>query len=457
MKVVRRAESRISFGTTPLGRQLAWGTGLILAFLLVATGINHLHLGEIHRTCKELEENLSEQRILAQLSFQMAACQEWERRILGESPGSAGYRQSWDAWQTASQALLDTLGQQGPQLILTNHSPPWKTWQKWAQEYVENVFQWVEASAHSTEQPSSFLKGAETTRLSEQTTVAFLKGGQQAWEHLRRAVETERDRLQTAAQSSGHRLQFLLVRHTRWTAAWAVVALGCVGIASLWTSKYILGRVRRLTEAARRLADSQDPLRLETASQDELGQLAGHLNRLTEKLVQIPPLLPEDVGPVGSPPSEKQQKPDQPGKVRGRVLLAEDGPENQRLISTILRKAGLEVDIVADGQQAVQRVLQRMPNTSPYPHYDLILMDMLMPDLDGFQATQRLRQEGYQGPILAITALSETYTSAQCLEAGCTDYLTKPFDREKILRLVAKYLPGGQPSEPPAAEAVPSP
>ena len=82
-------------------------------------------------------------------------------------------------------------------------------------------------------------------------------------------------------------------------------------------------------------------------------------------------------------------------KLRGRVLLAEDGPDNQKLISAILRKAGAEVDVAANGRSAVEKALAALSAGTPY---DAILMDMQMPEMDGYEATRQLRQSGYDKP-----------------------------------------------------------
>ena len=159
-----------------------------------------------------------------------------------------------------------------------------------------------------------------------------------------------------------------------------------------------------------------------------------HLAEQKQLLTLTLPMLKPQPGSAGS------ILPTSLPKLPARILLAEDGPESQRLISFVLRKVGLEVDIVADGQEAVQKVLQSMePGTEAAP-YDLILMDMLMPKMDGFEATRRLRQLGYRGPIIALTALTQTYLRSQCLEAGCDEYLPKPLDRETLLIMVCKYL-----------------
>ncbi|MEA3341889.1 MAG: response regulator, partial [Chloroflexota bacterium] len=123
--------------------------------------------------------------------------------------------------------------------------------------------------------------------------------------------------------------------------------------------------------------------------------------------------------------------------LRGRVLLAEDGPDNQRLISFILKKAGLDVDLAENGRIACERALASESEGRPY---DLILMDVQMPELDGHGATQQLRKHGWQGPIVALTALVTKADHKKCLEAGCTDCATKPIDRATLLATVARHL-----------------
>ncbi len=126
-----------------------------------------------------------------------------------------------------------------------------------------------------------------------------------------------------------------------------------------------------------------------------------------------------------------------------RVLLADDGRENRRLLSFILKKAGADVEMAENGQQAVDRALAAMAATGAEsegrPPFDVILMDMQMPVLDGYDAARRLRQEGYPGPIVAITGHTRDYDRQRCLEAGCNDYLPKPVDRADLIAMVTKY------------------
>lgn len=133
-------------------------------------------------------------------------------------------------------------------------------------------------------------------------------------------------------------------------------------------------------------------------------------------------------------------------RLSGRILVAEDNPTNQYLVKELLTKAGANVDVVDNGRQAVDRVSLRTGSespgveTAPAAVYDLILMDMQMPILDGCSATRELRQNGYMAPIVALTANAMEEDRSRCLAAGCNDFATKPFDRTELIRVCHKWM-----------------
>ncbi len=124
-----------------------------------------------------------------------------------------------------------------------------------------------------------------------------------------------------------------------------------------------------------------------------------------------------------------------------RLLLAEDGPDNQRLISFVLKKAGAIVTVVDNGRRAWETAIAASTQDQPF---DVLLMDMQMPVMDGYTATRKLRQHGYSGPIIALTAHAMATDRQRCLDAGCDDYTTKPIDRLTLIGLVAKHSEKGR-------------
>jgi len=120
-------------------------------------------------------------------------------------------------------------------------------------------------------------------------------------------------------------------------------------------------------------------------------------------------------------------------KFSGRVLVAEDSRSNQMLIKLLLEQFGLQVTIAGDGKETVHKALSQP--------FDLIFMDIQMPNMDGYEATKALRQKGLKTAIVALTAYAMKGDDEKCISAGCSDYMAKPIDRKLLLEVIRKYLP----------------
>ena len=120
-------------------------------------------------------------------------------------------------------------------------------------------------------------------------------------------------------------------------------------------------------------------------------------------------------------------------QLQGRVLLAEDTIQLQRLAALLIEKSGLQIDIANNGLEALEMGQQ--------PGYGLILMDMQMPEMDGIEATYRLRQQGCETPIVALTANVMQKHRDAFEQAGCTGFLSKPIKRSKLYDLLTAYFP----------------
>ena len=118
-----------------------------------------------------------------------------------------------------------------------------------------------------------------------------------------------------------------------------------------------------------------------------------------------------------------------------RILLAEDGPDNRRLIGHLLGRLGAHVVAVENGEEAVKAV-QKCGNRP----FDLVILDMQMPILDGYEAARQLRNAGNEVPILALTANAMPGDRMVCLEAGCNDYLSKPVRRDELASSIARLV-----------------
>jgi CheY-like chemotaxis protein len=117
-----------------------------------------------------------------------------------------------------------------------------------------------------------------------------------------------------------------------------------------------------------------------------------------------------------------------------RILLAEDNPVNQKLARFMLTKGGYRLKVVDNGKEAVETYSQTPQN------FDIILMDIQMPELDGRQATRAIRSMGFADvPIIAMTAESMKGDREKCIEAGMNDYISKPIKREAVFEMVKKW------------------
>jgi two-component system, sensor histidine kinase and response regulator len=119
------------------------------------------------------------------------------------------------------------------------------------------------------------------------------------------------------------------------------------------------------------------------------------------------------------------------GKRKLQILLTEDNAVNQKVAMIHLRKFGFSVDVAENGQQAVEAVQKRC--------YDLVLMDIQMPEMDGYEATRTIRGAGYDLPIIAMTANAMKGDREKCLEAGMNDYLSKPVNPKELLAKIEHW------------------
>ncbi|MHC5111305.1 MAG: response regulator [Planctomycetota bacterium] len=120
-----------------------------------------------------------------------------------------------------------------------------------------------------------------------------------------------------------------------------------------------------------------------------------------------------------------------------KILYIDDVPDNQRLVLFFLSKVGAEIEMADDGHQGVERALAAAQSNRPF---DLVLMDMQMPVMDGYEATAALRAAGFAQPIIAVTAHAMAGDRQKCMDAGCDEYLTKPVDRRKLWTLILQQL-----------------
>jgi two-component system, sensor histidine kinase and response regulator len=133
-------------------------------------------------------------------------------------------------------------------------------------------------------------------------------------------------------------------------------------------------------------------------------------------------------------PTEPETRPTGPLiSLSGRILVAEDILVNQKVVTAMLTRLGLQYEVAIDGQQAVQKATTES--------FDLILMDIHMPVMNGYEATKAIRKAGLKIPILALTASVMQQDMDECIASGCDGHLQKPIDRQVLVRELAQYLP----------------
>ena len=115
-----------------------------------------------------------------------------------------------------------------------------------------------------------------------------------------------------------------------------------------------------------------------------------------------------------------------------RILIVDDNEDNRDVLARRLKRNGFEVTMAAGGQEGVDKADDDRP--------DLILMDMNMPELDGWEATTKIRQNAIGVPIIALTAHAMEGDRERAIEAGCSDYHTKPIEMDKLLALIEGLL-----------------
>jgi CheY-like chemotaxis protein len=133
----------------------------------------------------------------------------------------------------------------------------------------------------------------------------------------------------------------------------------------------------------------------------------------------------------------------------GRVLLAEDGEDIRQLVGGVLRDRGLAVDFAENGRITLEKAIASKAEGRPY---NLILMDVQMPEMDGHEVARRLRRDGWEGPVVALTAHAMAGDRERCLEAGCDDYIAKPIGPEGLWAKVAGYFGHAVPARPAPAD-----
>lgn len=141
--------------------------------------------------------------------------------------------------------------------------------------------------------------------------------------------------------------------------------------------------------------------------------------------------LPENAHEVAVPARSTSARKEVPN-LKGRVLIVDDSPDNRKIIGYFVKPTGLDFDMAENGHQAIRQAFES--------DYRAILLDMQMPEVDGYTAAAELRRLGYDRPIIALTAHALSEDRQRCLEVGCSDYLAKPLGMAELHAMLARYL-----------------
>jgi PAS domain S-box-containing protein len=150
------------------------------------------------------------------------------------------------------------------------------------------------------------------------------------------------------------------------------------------------------------------------------------------------PLVRFDAPGTPAPVAPERTRTVKPGLENVRILLVEDSPDNRALMRIYLSREGALLQTAVDGQEGMEKAIAQ--------DFDVVLMDMAMPVLDGIEATRRLRQAGYSKPIIALTAHALKEEVQRSLDAGCEAHVSKPVDRRELVQVINRYLPKRTPA-----------
>lgn len=222
----------------------------------------------------------------------------------------------------------------------------------------------------------------------------------------------------------------------------AIAVVTAVGfILAVWLRRYLANAIGDLVDATRNIGNGVRGIHIPRHDEGELGELATAIEWMARQLQSREDELRQ--AQAATKPAPRAKIPSMaPGKVTrsthgllagARVVLVEDAPHTQRVLRLLLEHEGALVETLSNGQEAVDFL-------GSYDSPCVVLMDIQMPGLDGFAATQQLREMGFASPIIAVTARASREDRERCLKAGCNDFLPKPIRRDELIQLLAGWV-----------------